>query len=285
MLQLPGEEFVVANRIHLEGGIVIAPGVFFERPPPIASGSVYSLYRGSFGSYPRVIMKHASRNRTFESGKTHGTLVSNDIQMMQILSGSENMARIFHHEYTADDVVLAAELYNYNLSGFLSSVEEGMRRFEDLDPVKVFKQMFEALSFMHEKEIIHRDLRMKNLYIHEVSGESYYLFYLFNFLIIYCSRVLATHWLLKVGGLKYSRGVYQLRSAEDSAPEDYDVVVPYDSYSYRSDKYQAATCMYFWLKRRLVPQRSSVFRPTWEGDETYNYKELHMKHMAISRRQ
>lgn len=140
----------------------------------LASGSVYTLYDGKFGSYRNIVVKQAKRQGiSLQRGKTHEELVINDIQMLQKLDRSDLVMRLIHWEQTAENINLVVFKYDYNLAEFLEGVEDGSKLIKELEPTtKLFNQMFQAISYLHGLQIVHCDIKLKNLYINR-CGESF----------------------------------------------------------------------------------------------------------------
>lgn len=102
---------------------------------------------------------------------THEHLVYNDLQKSQILSGCPHIARVFHHERSPTHIILVVEAYSVNLKEFLDQVNNGVTEIDTFEHAKIFKQLFTALQFMHNRNIVHRDVRAKNMYIQKYGGK------------------------------------------------------------------------------------------------------------------
>lgn len=46
------------------------------------------------------------------------------------------------------------------------------------------------------------------------------------------------------------------------------------------DIHQAAIVMYSFLKKRIVGESAELFQPDWTDDRSYDYKQLHLKHLV-----
>lgn len=46
------------------------------------------------------------------------------------------------------------------------------------------------------------------------------------------------------------------------------------------DIHQAAIVMYSFLKKRVVEESAELFQPDWTDDRSYDYKQLHLKHLV-----
>lgn len=137
---------------------------------PIFQGRVFNVYRGAFGEYRNVYLKRTDADGVLFN-KTHAELVRNDITMTQRLSGCPYIARYFHHGVVGNVIVLAVESYQQNLKAFIDAVEGGARRADEYDWQRLFKQLFMAIDYLHQEGIVHRDIRMKNVYIQRYGSE------------------------------------------------------------------------------------------------------------------
>lgn len=137
----------------------------------IRSGGIYEVYSGTFGSYPEVLLKRAVLAR-LAGRRSHEEIVLNDITKSQILSGCPYIARLFHYERNATFIILVAERYQINCKEFLVQVEAGMYRQDKYKLTQVFTQLFTAVEYLHKKNIVHRDIRAKNMYLQQFSSES-----------------------------------------------------------------------------------------------------------------
>jgi serine/threonine protein kinase len=135
------------------------------------TGSVYKVYEGTFSDYPRVFIKQTS-----SLNRAQAAFARNDIFMMQQLSDCENIARLFHVAVGSSTVSLIVQRYEFNLLRYLKLLVQNQRATTEYDEPEIFRQVFAALSFMHGKMISHRNVKLKNVYIHRVSGKNKNLF-------------------------------------------------------------------------------------------------------------
>lgn len=93
--------------------------------------------------------------------------IDQEIEMLLKLDAHPNIVRYFRKESTPEFVLIALELCSTNLNDFitkdildLKSLEKPVRYAKLID---LLKQTTEGLSYLHEKRIIHNDLKPANI--------------------------------------------------------------------------------------------------------------------------
>lgn len=126
------------------------------------TGSVYRVCEGIFGDYPSVLVKETVNREA----------ARNEVRMLQRLSDSENIMRLFHVAVTSEKSSLVVQRYDYNLLRYLRELKnQEYHQPPAFDYAKIFREVFQGLMFMHGKNIAHRNIRLKNVYIHQISGK------------------------------------------------------------------------------------------------------------------
>lgn len=139
--------------------------------PEIARGHVYSVFRGNFGAYPSVYAKKVERDgKTGENN--HRDLAMNDISMMQKLACCPNIARVYWHIETETHIIVVVENYRFTCKDYLLALHKGeIEQNNEFDVKVIFKQLFKALQYIHRCKIVHRDIRLKNIFIHQFGKQ------------------------------------------------------------------------------------------------------------------
>lgn len=147
--------------------------VYFDRVAKvhIATGSVYSVFSGSFGFYPDAVLKLARRDGQSDARtkNDHRRLVLNDIRCSQMLSRCTNIARMLHYDASPEDLVVVGEGYQLNLVQYLEDVGDGS--LTAIDEPRIFRQLFQAVAYLRECKMIHRNIRLKHIYIDSLSSK------------------------------------------------------------------------------------------------------------------
>lgn len=130
------------------------------------TGRVWKVFEGSFAHYPRVLVK-----QLMIADKNRRDLAKNEICLMQKLSDSQHIAKMFHINVVMGKASLIVQRYEFNLSQYLNRLVKAGGLTTVYDEPTIFRQVFAGLSFMHEKMIAHRDVKLKNVYIHKASGK------------------------------------------------------------------------------------------------------------------
>lgn len=156
----PNEEPLVLNAATTSFTI----GQFFKR-----GGRVYhEIKNATFGNNYSVIAKEVKlNNRT--GGVVNDVLVDNDRLKTEALHHHPNIARIFHCDVKQLKMHLIVEQYKMNLSEY---VKVASAYYKLYDPISVVRQLVQTLKFLRTSLVFHRDLRLKNMFIQAISGES-----------------------------------------------------------------------------------------------------------------
>lgn len=144
------------------GRLVIEPDVFIE-------GGIYSVFEGTYGHYTSVFYKFA-RKSARRNGRSHRYLVRNDVRRMEEFAVHPNFAKIITHEITGRHWMLIVQRYSETLQTYVTTIG-GRPAADQIDYGMCFKQLLQGLSFIHSRLLVHRDIRMKNLFIHRFNGK------------------------------------------------------------------------------------------------------------------
>lgn len=141
--------------------------------PEIARGQVYSVFRGKYGAYSSVYVKKVDRNG--KSGrKKHEDLAMNDIKMMQKMGRYDSFVQLLCSEASETRIHIAVSAFSQSCKEYLSDLQQGkIAQKDELDSQRLIKQLLDALSYLRYEKIVHRDIRLKHLYINRygVEGE------------------------------------------------------------------------------------------------------------------
>jgi len=163
-----------------------------------ASGTVYTLYHGTCGAYSKVLVKGCSLEKHFEE-------VNNEARWLQSLNPREGfpVLRSAHYDTIYSEPVcrpdcplphdhsegsggpteesfgyITTEPFFTDLQALLdekSDAEESKARVLGL-PLqypKLVKSLIKAVKYLHDQDIVHRDLRAKNIaVVYDEKGES-----------------------------------------------------------------------------------------------------------------
>lgn len=130
-------------------------------------GSTYTLFAGIYGYDPRFIIKRAEVR--------HRALVENENLFQQILRPSDRFP-LFHTMEENDRFLLVPqERYEQNCVTILQWFDFRNNPDGNLIPNfcvrRFFLEVMGGLKFLHDRQIIHRDIRAKNIYVQIVNGE------------------------------------------------------------------------------------------------------------------
>lgn len=145
-------------------------------------GRVYNVFRGQFGHYRHPMMKIANLDGVLRDDRniqerSHQALALNEVSMLQSFAECENIVQLLHHERSPTQICLVVMEYTINCSEYLRELENGViQRANELNLPSIFKQLFEALHFIHGNQVVHRDLRSKNVYLKITQGKRIILY-------------------------------------------------------------------------------------------------------------
>lgn len=127
-------------------------------------GGVYTLFQGSYGFDVSVLVK--------EADITHKELVMNDIKFMQALKAKSCFLEEYEESYGRIRVLQGMFEYScteiltlFNGSHNLQSILVGFTMRDLLGGI------WKAMGYLHEKTIIHRDIRTKNTFVRRENGK------------------------------------------------------------------------------------------------------------------
>lgn len=250
---------------------------FVINPDPHLWGDIYTVFRGTFGNYRSVFIKTAEKAKE-SNGKTHRHIVQNDLDTMQLLAEFPSFARAYHCQQSPTHVMMIVQAYHEHCEEYVRTIHN--RPVADqIDEQRLFRELFTALGHLHSMQLVHRNLRLKNLFIHRYGGK---YFFRKMFLQVAKRQLLffTGTWQLVVGGLKYVKPSAQIQ-LNNSGPLFHDVYLPMN-YSYGSDKYQAMFVMYCFLRGQVIPLNAGnpFIYLEFPGMENYTFRQLHLKHLV-----
>lgn len=136
----------------------------------IARGKLYQVYKGTFGDYENVYVKIAPLKDPKDPEGNKGSAARNEIRMMQQFSATDKFVRLLSYEVSIDRIFLAIEAGKENLWSFFNRVYFG-DNIEEYDLPKLFRELLQGVDYMHRKQIVHRNINLKNIYIYKTSGK------------------------------------------------------------------------------------------------------------------
>lgn len=123
-------------------------------------GSVYTLFQGSYGFDTSVIIKEADISLK--------ELVMKDIKFMQALKTKSCFPRITQYEESYGRIRVLQDVFEYNCTELLT-LHSGSHNIRTLlgefSMQELLAGVWRALSHLHGKAIIHRDIRSKNVFV------------------------------------------------------------------------------------------------------------------------
>lgn len=81
------------TQLRTEDAVVHDFLVNYTAPFDARQTHTYESVEGRYGHYPKVILKRAHKGKKNDKGKTFMEIGINDLKHMQLLSGSDHMAR------------------------------------------------------------------------------------------------------------------------------------------------------------------------------------------------
>lgn len=164
-----------------------------------AGGTLYDIYRGTFGE-ESVIVKRA--NLSYGQGDR---LVKNDVAKTMMLQKGGGIARILICELNDRIALVAAEEYATCLSEFVVMARRS-NAFDRYRPEEIIEQIVNVLQALRRLNVIHGDLRLSNMFVHDSNVYSEYFRARMNSKIIIKNFIiiLETDWELKLEGFKHA---------------------------------------------------------------------------------
>jgi hypothetical protein len=117
------------------------------------------LSKGTFGEV-YVVNKYFARKffKTFDDA-------SREISMLLVLKGLKNILKIEKYELTNEKHFFDSQLYNQNLQVYIETFDINER-----DKILIIEEIFLAIKNIHQKKILHLDLKPQNIFINSVSN-------------------------------------------------------------------------------------------------------------------
>lgn len=137
-------------------------------PQVLHSGSVYEVFEGSFGRIHPVIIKRPKVGRDLSEEIANANFTKNEAWMLEEFRDVPYMARLLHRHADRNRIQLVVEKYEYNLATHFANLS--IHR-DKIDLPTIAKQLLIALSHMEKHNILHSSLRLKDMYLKEVSGK------------------------------------------------------------------------------------------------------------------
>lgn len=136
-------------------------------------GSLYhSIHRGSFGYNRDVLVKKALLREKSVDGVLHDELLHNDRTKTELLQYHPSIARFLFYEIFNLSALVYMENYVMNLGEYVSSSVLSTKNYSLYEPVSIKRQLLESLIFLASHNVLHRDLQLKNMFIHSIGGKS-----------------------------------------------------------------------------------------------------------------
>lgn len=270
-------------------------------------GRTYKVFNGSFAGSP-VKVKVTPMTPIYgqqTNWQQNSIYVRKDIEMMVKLGISDRFVRLVGSELSVSDYFIAVDVMKESCADYVNRIKQG-QSMEQYDISIIFKELFKGLQYMHEHRLVHCDIRLKNIYLCETSGELSFLnlFFCFpqtslwllssfsqaslypiyiNFHQHFTCFLPLGSWKVKIGGLKKTKTYDELESNGSASSEaslsSIDAVLPFANYGYHSDLYQAAIAMYSFVKKEHIQVHNKAFEPEWPPLRTLSYRQVQLKHI------
>ena len=106
------------------------------------------------------------RRNTLSEVTIHGTTRSREVEILRIVD-HPNIVRVYEYFEDAKRVFLVME---YCKGGELQHRVDSKYQFTEHAAALIVKQVFEVLSYLHDKGIVHRDMKPENIVLEESDG-------------------------------------------------------------------------------------------------------------------
>ncbi|GBC06524.1 hypothetical protein RclHR1_00690014 [Rhizophagus clarus] len=139
--------------------------------------NIQQIGGGSFGNVVRATWENSDSPfalKFFKNDKATLKEVTKELKLHRLVNFHENIIRFYGITKIKDDSVCQAIKYSlvleYADSGTLETyLIKHFNELEWVDKLKLALQLTNAVSFLHERDIIHRDLHANNVLIHQKS--------------------------------------------------------------------------------------------------------------------
>ena len=106
------------------------------------------------------------RRNTLNEVTIHGTTRSREVEILRIID-HPNIVRVYEYFEDAKRIFLVME---YCKGGQLQHYVHSKHQFSEQVVASLVKQVFEVLSYLHDKGIVHRDMKPDNIVLEENDG-------------------------------------------------------------------------------------------------------------------
>lgn len=137
-------------------------------PQVLHSGPVYDVFEGSYGRITSVIIKRPKAGRDLAQEIENANFAKNEAWMLEEFRDAPYFARLLHRHADRNKIQLVVEKYEMNLATHFANLS--MQRGK-IDLPSIARQLLIALSHMEKHHILHSSLKLKNMYVKEVSGK------------------------------------------------------------------------------------------------------------------
>ncbi|CAL8068260.1 unnamed protein product [Orchesella dallaii] len=138
----------------------------YYKSKPLGTGHNSVVFTGYYGSEPAAIKKmYCNRETDFLDKEKEFSICMNLNHHNHI-----NIPKLFGKEKEDEFIYIAMEPCNGTLKGLIKNEIPAVDR-RDITDLDILKQATQGLAFLHEQEVIHRDLKPKNILILRHQGQ------------------------------------------------------------------------------------------------------------------